>query len=92
MESEAIHLLPKENDSAWGWKGGEQAFRASLKQKQPEDGDENTARLPELKEGQRFEKAVAMIREGKPARPSTTQKILCLRLWRQPVRRICRRT
>ena len=34
-----------------GWKGIEQAFRASLKQKQPEDGDENTARLPELKEG-----------------------------------------
>ena len=48
-----------------GWKGIEQAFRASLKQKQPEDGDENTSRLPELKEGQRFEKADATIREGK---------------------------
>lgn len=52
-----------------GWKGIEQAFRASLKQKQPEDGDENTARLPELKEGQRFEKAAATIREGKTSPP-----------------------
>ena len=75
-----------------GWKGIEQAFRASLKQKQPEDGDENTSRLPELKEGQRFEKADATIRKAKPARPSIILRILCLRLWRQPVRRICRRT
>ena len=52
-----------------GWKGIEQAFRASLKQKQPEDGDENTFRLPELKEGQRFEKAAATIREGKTSPP-----------------------
>lgn len=52
-----------------GWKGIEQAFRASLKQKQPEDGDENTSRLPELKEGQRFEKAAATIREGKTSPP-----------------------
>ena len=52
-----------------GWKGIEQAFRASLKQKQPEDGDENTSRLPELKEGQRFEKADATIREGKTSPP-----------------------
>ena len=52
-----------------GWKGIEQAFRASLKQKQPEDGDENTSRLPELKEGQRFEKAAATTREGKTSPP-----------------------
>ena len=52
-----------------GWKGIEQAFRASLKQKQPEDGDENTSRLPELKEGQRFEKAAATVREGKTSPP-----------------------
>ena len=44
-------------------------FHASLKQKQPEDGDENTSRLPELKEGQRFEKAAATIREGKTSPP-----------------------
>ena len=52
-----------------GWKGIEQAFRASLKQKQTEDGDENTSRLPELKEGQRFEKAAATVREGKTSPP-----------------------
>ena len=66
----ATHLPPKEKTILHeGWKGIEQAFRASLKQKQTEDDDENTSRLPELKEGQRFEKAAATIREGKTSPP-----------------------
>ena len=53
-----------------GWKGIEHAFRAELKQKsQQEDENDDTDRLPELREGQRFVNISASVREGKTAPP-----------------------
>ena len=53
-----------------GWKGIERAFRAELKQKpQQEDENDDTDRLPELREGQRFTNISASVREGKTTPP-----------------------
>lgn len=53
-----------------GWKEIERAFRSGLKQNaKPEDESEDTARLPELREGQRFVNISASVREGKTNPP-----------------------
>lgn len=53
-----------------GWKGIERAFRAELKQKpQHEEENDDTDRLPELREGQRFTSISASVREGKTTPP-----------------------
>lgn len=53
-----------------GWKEIERAFRSGLKQNaKPEDESEDTARLPELREGQRFANISASVREGKTNPP-----------------------
>lgn len=53
-----------------GWKEIEHAFRSGLKQNaKPEDESEDTARLPELREGQRFANISASVREGKTNPP-----------------------
>lgn len=53
-----------------GWKEIECAFRSGLKQNaKPEDESEDTARLPELREGQRFANISASVREGKTNPP-----------------------
>ena len=53
-----------------GWKGIERAFRAKLKQKpHQEDENDETDRLPELREGQLFTNISASVREGKTAPP-----------------------
>lgn len=53
-----------------GWKEIERAFRSGLKQTaKPEDESEDTARLPELREGQRFANISASVREGKTNPP-----------------------
>lgn len=46
-----------------GWKEIDECYRASLKEKPPEDTDEPTA-LPELAEGQSFDNVSASIKEG----------------------------
>ena len=54
-----------------GWKAIDRAFRASLKHKPDEDsGEEDTAALPELAEGQEFAAVSASIREGKTSPPA----------------------
>lgn len=53
-----------------GWKEIERAFRSGLKQNaKPEDESKDTARLPELREGQRFANISASVREGKTNPP-----------------------
>lgn len=53
-----------------GWKEIERAFRSGLKQNaKPEDESEDTARLPELREGQRFVNISASVRKGKTNPP-----------------------
>lgn len=51
-----------------GWKAIESAYRAGLKQTSA-DNSEDEKRLPELKEGQTFERVAASVREGKSAPP-----------------------
>lgn len=53
-----------------GWKGIEQNFRTSLKQKSVAEDDAQEERcLPELIKGQRFEAVSASVRKGKTAPP-----------------------
>lgn len=53
-----------------GWKGIERAFRAELRQKpQQEDENDDTDRLPELRESQQFTNISASVREGKTTPP-----------------------
>jgi len=51
-----------------GWKAIESGFRATLKSKPEEDGEEDTT-LPEITEGQTFKSVTATINEGKTSPP-----------------------
>jgi DNA topoisomerase-3 len=53
-----------------GWKATDTAFRAILKNKPDEDGeDEDGAALPELSKGQTFNRVTASVKEGKTSPP-----------------------
>jgi len=52
-----------------GWKAVDGAFRAMLKNKPDDDGDEDSGALPELSVGQVFPSVAASVREGKTAPP-----------------------
>ncbi len=63
-----------------GWKAIEQAYRAGLKQAAA-DESEDEKRLPELKEGQTFERVAASVREGKSAPPKHYSEDICYERW-----------
>ena len=71
LEAETYRFKKKEKTVLLdGWKEIERAFRSGLKQTaKPEDESEDTARLPELREGQRFANISASVREGKTNPP-----------------------
>lgn len=53
-----------------GWKAIDRAFRSTLKKKPDREDGEDEKALPDLAEGQRFEKVAASVREGQTKPPS----------------------